>query len=165
MAAEAFNFPLLRTKLHRPLVPIDHVHRTRLLERLEQRRQRPLTLVSAAAGYGKSTLVSGWLDSCAIPSAWLSLDENDNDLRLFLSYLLAAIRTMFPDAVRHTLEFVNAENLPPLPVLTGSLINELDLIQQNFILALDDVHLIQERAVHCLLTEILRHPPAPCIWC
>jgi LuxR family maltose regulon positive regulatory protein len=118
-------------------------------------------LVSAAAGYGKSTLVSGWLDSCAIPSAWLSLDENDNDLRLFLSYLLAAIRDMFPDAVRHTLEFVNAENLPPLPVLTGSLINELDQIQQNFILALDDVHLIQERAVHCLLTEILRHPPRP----
>ena len=100
--------PLIRTKLHRPPVDTVHLHRQHLLDRLNKRLHRPLTLVSAPAGYGKSTLVSGWLDSCAIPSAWLSLDENDNDLRLFLSYLLAAIRDMFPDAVRHTLEFVNA---------------------------------------------------------
>ena len=85
--------PILRTKLHRPPVPRDHVHRPRLLEYLDQRRDRPLTLVSAPAGYGKSVLISCWMETCDIPNAWLSLDEEDSDLRQFLSYFLAAVQT------------------------------------------------------------------------
>jgi len=57
-----------------------------------------LTLISAPAGYGKSTLVSCWLESIDLPSAWLSLDEGDNDLHLFLSYMLAAVQTVSPAA-------------------------------------------------------------------
>jgi LuxR family maltose regulon positive regulatory protein len=129
------------------------------LERLEQNRRRPLTLVSAPAGYGKSTLVSSWLQGCACPNTWVSLDKNDNNLHLFLSYFLAAIQTMFPDAATETMTLVNTPTLPPLSVLAGSLANELDLIEQDFILVLDDIHRIREESVYNLLTELLRHPP------
>ena len=96
MTDETTSNPLILTKLHRPPVPTDHVHRPELLAWLEKRRRRPLTLVSAPAGYGKSTPVSCWLDTRDSPGAWLSLDEHDNDLRLFLSYFLAAVQTIFP---------------------------------------------------------------------
>jgi LuxR family maltose regulon positive regulatory protein len=129
------------------------------LERLERNRQRPLTLVSAPAGYGKSTLVSCWLQACASSHAWLSLDKNDDDLHLFLNYFLAAVQTMFPDALSETMTLVNTPILPPLSILAGSLVNELDLIEQDFILVLDDIHRIREESVFNLLTELLRHPP------
>jgi LuxR family maltose regulon positive regulatory protein len=97
MTGKTNNIPLLRTKLHRPPVTTDHLHRPRLLDQLDQDRSQPLTLVSAPAGYGKSTLVACWQKSCGVPGAWVSLDETDNDLRLFLSYFLAAIQTLFPE--------------------------------------------------------------------
>jgi LuxR family maltose regulon positive regulatory protein len=159
MADDTTTNPLIRTKLQRPPIIGEHVHRSQLLERLDQRRQRPLTLVSAPAGYGKSTLVSCWLGACDLPAAWLSLDETDNDLHLFLSYLLAAFQTVFPVAGKEIQPLLNASQLPPLPVLSGSLINELDKIDQAFILTLDDYHVIQDKAIHDLLIEILKHPP------
>ncbi len=76
--------PILRTKLYRPPVAADIVWRRRLHSRLDEGRHRPLTLVSAPAGYGKSTLVSHWLETLDEPCAWLSLDEADGDLRVFL---------------------------------------------------------------------------------
>ena len=150
---------ILRTKLHRPPVPRDHVHRPRLLEYLAQRRDRPLTLVSAPAGYGKSVLISRWMETCDIPNAWLSLDEEDGDLRQFLSYFLAAIQTIFPDAVNETMTLSNASSLPPLSVLVRSLANELDSIAHNFIVVLDDIHRVQGKIVYDFLSELLRHPP------
>jgi LuxR family maltose regulon positive regulatory protein len=152
---------ILRTKLHRPPVPRDYVHRSRLVEYLDQRRERPLTLISAPAGYGKSVLISSWLETCGSPGAWLSLDELDNDLRQFLSYLLAAVQTIFPDSVGKTTILVNAPTLPPLPVLVSSLANELDSIEQNFILVLDDIHHIREKSVRQFLKDLLRHAPRP----
>ncbi len=159
MADDTTTIPLIRTKLQRPPIVGDHVHRLSLLERLDQRLQRPLTLVTAPAGYGKSTLVSCWLQTCDIPAAWLSLDETDNDLHLFLSYLLAAVQTVSPEAGKEIQSILNAPQLPPLPVLSGSLINELDKIDQAFILTLDDYHVIHNKAIHDLLIEILKHPP------
>jgi LuxR family maltose regulon positive regulatory protein len=116
MAKETTIDTILRTKLYRPPVPRDYVHRPRLLEYLDQRRERPLTLVSAPAGHGKSVLISCWLETCDIPIAWLSLDEHDTDLRQFLFYFLAAIQTMFPDAVSETMKLANASPLPPVSV-------------------------------------------------
>ena len=158
MVGETNTDPLIRTKLHRPLVHRNHIQRPHLLERLEKNRQRPLTLVSAPAGYGKSTLVSDWLDSCDGPSAWLSLDEQDNDLGKFLSYLLAAVETIFPHAVSKTMTLVNALTQPPFSTLAGTLVNELDRIEQSFTLVLDDYHLIKEAAVNNLIAETLKHP-------
>jgi DNA-binding NarL/FixJ family response regulator len=83
---------ILRTKLYRPPVFADIIPRARLIELLEQGRHRAMTLISAPAGYGKSILASQWLETCQRPSAWVSLDENDNDLRLFLTYLLEAVQ-------------------------------------------------------------------------
>jgi LuxR family maltose regulon positive regulatory protein len=88
----------------------------------------------------------------------VSLDDNDNDLRLFLNYFLAGIQTMFPDVDRETLAMVNALQLPPLQTLAGTLINELDRIEQPFILALDDCHHIHDESVLDLLAEVLKNP-------
>ena len=102
---------LLQTKLQRPRVPRHYVPRPRLFERLDQGSQAPLTLVCAAAGYGKTTLVSAWIEGLTmgrggvtppLPAAWISLDERDSDLGLFLRYFIAGLRTMFPDACAAT---------------------------------------------------------------
>ena len=97
--------PLLRTKLQIPQVTTGLVLRPRLLARLDGGLARPLTLVCAAAGFGKTTLVSSWLASLpeagantAVPAAWLSLDAGDSDLPAFLRGFIAALRTSFPGA-------------------------------------------------------------------
>ncbi len=151
------NF-IIRTKLHRPTVSKDHLHRDVLLRRFRN-RHRPLTLVSAPAGYGKSTVVSCWLDSCNTPSAWVSLDENDNDIRLFLSYFVSAIRQIYPLACSETLAMLKVAHLPPVSVLAGSLINEIEQIEKECILVLDDYHLIRNKNIHQVVAELLRHPP------
>ena len=119
MSSEAESVPLIRTKLYRPRVSADIVPRPYLLERSEVRRDRPLTLVFAPAGYDKTTLVSNWLEACDCPNAWLSPHEEDDDLGLFRSYLLAAIETMFSSAVAETQALAGASNLPPLQVLSS----------------------------------------------
>ena len=119
MAEGTPNIGIIRTKLHRPPVTRDLVPRMQLLERLEYHRQRPLTLVAAPAGYGKSTLVSHWLEASACPGAWVSLDEDDNDLRLFLTYFLEAIRSVFPAAMQETVALLKAGNLPPVSELAA----------------------------------------------
>ena len=149
---------LIRTKLHRPPVAAVHVHRPHLLDRLNNQLHRPLTLVSAPAGYGKSTLISCWLKDCDLPSAWLSIEETDNDFRLFLAYFLAAVQTVFPQVGKETEFFLKADELPPIKVLTACLVNELDEIEQDFILAIDDLHEIHNNAIHEFLEEILKHP-------
>lgn len=153
------TFPLIRTKLYRPRLQSDFIPRPQLLERLD--RRRPLTLVSASAGYGKSTLVSSWVETIGVPCAWLSLDEYDNDLVVFLTYFLAAIQTMFPGAGKETLKLANATDLPLLRYLTASLINELDSIEEEYVLVLDDYHLIHESTIHDLLDELFLHFPRP----
>jgi LuxR family transcriptional regulator, maltose regulon positive regulatory protein len=161
MAATDLGVSLLRTKIHRPAVDDDHIHRPSLLARLDRHRHRPLTLISAPAGYGKSTLASCWLASADDPGAWVSLDENDNDPRFFLAYVVAAVHSIFPGILPKTQTLLNAPTLPPVSVLAPSLINELDAIDAAFILVLDDYHVIKDKVVHDLLSQILKHPPAP----
>lgn len=160
MAAELSSTPILMSKLHRPRIDKNHVHRHHLLKRLDKNhRQRPLTLVSAPAGYGKSTLMSCWLEASSLPSEWISLDKNDSDLRLFLDYLLAAIRNLFPDVCPKTLDLANALALPSVSTLAGILINDLEGIEQPFILVLDDFHLVNDKSVRDLVAALLKHPP------
>ena len=151
--------PLIQTKLNRPPVPVNLVGRPQLIQRLERQRRRPLSLVSAPAGYGKSTLVSSWLEKLDSPAAWLSLDEYDNDLAAFLSYFIAAIQTMFPEAMADTLAMLRIADLPPQQLLMSSLVNELTDIASSFYLVLDDYHLIHEITIHDFLNELLQHPP------
>lgn len=153
------NISLLKTRLHRPLVSAGYIHRPRLIERLEQYHSRSVVLVSAAAGYGKSSLISSWLEDCKRPSVWVSLDEDDNDLHQFLNYFVAAVSTLFPSEMHQSQAMVAAPILPPMPALTITLINNLEKIEQDFIVVLDDIHCIQNQRVHELLKLVLRELP------
>ena len=150
--------PLLKTKLYCPPLSPGLIQRPRLSEYLELNFQRPQTLIAAPAGYGKSVLASSWVQSNAHPFAWISLDENDNDLRAFLAYLVAAIQMPFPDTLPDTALLLNAARLPAVPVLARTLVNELDLIPERFILVLDDYHHIDAAPIHEFLVELLRYP-------
>jgi len=153
---------ILQTKLQRPPVTPDLIARPRLFEQLDTERVRPLTLVSAPAGYGKTTLISGWLNTCDWPSAWLTLAESENDLRQFLRYFIAAIESICPDSCEKTRNLASANELPPIPTLTASLSNELEALDMPFILALDDYQLINAQSpVNDLLQELLSIPPLP----
>ena len=160
---------LLQTKLQRPRVPRHFVPRPRLSERLDQGAQGPLTLVCAAAGYGKTTLVSSWIESLAarspatarVPAAWISLDERDSDLGLFLRYFTVGLRTVFPGACAATVSLLHATRQPPFDLLCATLINELVALPQDIVLVLDDYHLITGAAVPDLLGEPVRHWPQP----
>ncbi len=140
-------------------MPFDHLHRPDLLERLDFGRNQPLILVSAPAGYGKSTLISSWLEGCGRPNGWLSLDENDDDLYQFLTYFLAAYKTMFCDGFADTSALLQARELPPTTVLATTLVNEIERIDQEFIIVLDDIHRIKKKAIYDFLDLMLRHPP------
>jgi len=162
--------PLLMTKLSPPPVRPRLVHRPRLIERLDQGVYRKLTLVSAPAGFGKTTMVSEWLSSQERPVAWLSLDEGDNDPVQFLVYLTAAIEYMAPHGSprakgapaigRSVRDLLQSPQLPPLASLVALLINDLVALDLPLILVLDDYQLVSLEAVHDILQVLLeRQPP------
>jgi LuxR family maltose regulon positive regulatory protein len=120
---------------------------------------KKLALVVAPAGYGKSTLVAEWLETCECLNAWLSLDENDSDLVIFLDYFIAAVQTVFAEIGQEVMALLQMTEQPPPRILAGSLINALNQIKQPFALALDDYHLVQDSAVHDLMDELLHYAP------
>jgi len=129
-----------------------------LVDQLNRGLDRPLTLVSAPAGFGKSILVSSWMQTCARPNAWLALDESADDLGVFLHYFLTAMQTLSPGALQQTQALLTGFSLPPPAVLADSLINELDAIERDFIVVLEDYHAIHAQSIHDLLNTLLRHP-------
>ncbi len=147
---------LRQTKFDHPSIPQDLVARPRLTDTLDHGLSRPLTLICAPAGYGKTILASSFLETCPLSSVWLSLDENDDDLRLFLDYLLAAIDSAFPDSVHGTKVILAGATLPPVSVIADSLINELAGLGRPFILVLDDLHEIHDPGIYRLLDALLR---------
>jgi LuxR family maltose regulon positive regulatory protein len=162
------HWTLTTTKLHRPAVTAHLVTRPRLAERLQRGIAGPITLVSASVGYGKTTLVSAWLEAMeastngstgSIAAAWLSLDEHDSDLTVFVRYFCAALRTVFPEACIQTLALLKAPTQAPLTALAATLSNELAALPRDCILVLDDYHAISGVDVPDLLTALLRHWP------
>jgi len=158
MEIDPQNKTLLRTKLYQPPIPDNHIHRASLISKLEKQGKVPLILVSAPAGYGKSTLISCWLNESKRPSGWLSLDKNDNNLVQFLLYLIGAVQTIFPDALNDILATLDTPVLPPLPALVTTMVNELDQIEEDFIIVLDDVQHLQDRDITAFLKLLLEHP-------
>lgn len=152
--------PILVTKLNIPPLRPQIVFRPRLIERLNEGQQGKLTLISAPAGFGKTTLVSEWVAGCNRPTAWLSLDKRDNDPVSFLTYFIVALQTITADfgkAVLGTLQ--SPQPLTPESILT-TLLNEINTIPDNFTLVLDDYHVIDTKPVNQALTFLLRHLPA-----
>jgi len=150
---------LLHTKLYPPRTTNKLVFRPRLLNQLEEGWNRPLTIVSAPAGFGKTTLVATWLEYCDCPTAWVSLSKQDSNLYTFLSFFLSALQSMFPYACGETLSLLNTQFMPPIPVIADILVNEIDDVDSEFVLVLDDYQLISDPAVHELINTLLLHPP------
>jgi len=178
--------PLLQTKLYIPPVRPELVSRPRLIERLNAGLHHKLTLVSAPAGFGKTTLVSEWIHSgvssreygvgeehepagevsptpySLLPTprfAWLSLDEGDNDPAIFLAYVVAALQTIEADVGKGALGALQSPQPPPTEAILTGLINEIAAVPDRIVLVLDDYHLIEAQPIHDALTFLLRHLP------
>lgn len=140
--------PTLATKLYIPPLRLKMVRRPRLVARLNAglAAGHKLTLISAPAGFGKTTVVSEWVNSCARPVAWLSLDQGDSDPARFLTYLVAALQTMMPNLGAGVLALLQAPQPPRDPAghaaRLSTLLNEIATVPDNFVLVLDDYHTI-----------------------
>ncbi|HVP22254.1 MAG TPA: hypothetical protein VMS73_10380, partial [Anaerolineaceae bacterium] len=151
--------PLLLTKLYIPPPRPKNVLRHRLISRLNEGLDGKLALISAPAGFGKTTLVSEWISGCNRPVAWLSLDEGDNDLTRFLTYLISALQTLAPNLGAGVLAALQSQNPPPLESILTALINEIATLPDRIILVLDDYHVIDSKPVDSALTFLLEHQP------
>jgi LuxR family maltose regulon positive regulatory protein len=153
--------PLLFTKLYIPQSQPNKVFRPRLIERLNEGLEMgcKLTLISAPAGFGKTTLVSEWIVSCDRFVAWLSLDEGDNDPARFLSYLVAALQTIKAGIGEGAVAVLQSPQPPSTETILTTLLNEITTIPDSFILVLDDYHLVDSKPVDNILTFLLEHLP------
>jgi len=153
--------PILATKLYIPPPRPKIVLRPRLIERLNEGLSSgcKLTLISASAGFGKTTLVSEWLAGCQRPVAWVSLDEGDNDPTRFLAYLVAAFQTVVANIGKGVLAVLQSPQPPSTESILTALLNEITTIPDHFILVLDDYHLIDAKAVDEALTFLVEHLP------
>lgn len=152
---------LLVTKLYIPPARKTLVPRPRLLKILNEawQQDKKLALVSASAGYGKTTLVIEWLGGFQAKSAWLGLDKADNDPARFLAYLIAALQQVDANIGKTTQAMLQSpQPLPPEIVLT-SLVNEIALVPTAFTLVLDDYHVIEALPIHQQLGFLVEHQP------
>jgi LuxR family maltose regulon positive regulatory protein len=150
---------LLQTKLLAPPLRSNYIPRDRLIARLDSGREAKLILVSAAAGYGKTTLVTAWLQHWPIKSTWLSLDEHDNDPRRFLAYLLAALQQIEPGIGKTVEAILQFPQPPPPETLLTTLVNDIASASTPFLLILDDYHVIQAPPIHHQLNFLVEHLP------
>jgi len=150
---------LMQTKLYPPRSRSDMISRARLIERLNEGLSGNITLVCAPAGFGKTTLLTEWLQTIDHSTAWLSLDEKDDELRIFVQSLTAALQTIFPDAFQATVSLLKAPRIPPPDQVAILLINDLADLPDDVLLVLDDYHLIHNSDVHTLLDLLIEHLP------
>ena len=152
---------ILATKLYIPPPRSKIVLRPRLIERLNEGLSASckLTLISAPAGFGKTTQVSEWIASCGQPVAWLSLDEGDNDPTRFLIYLVAALQTIAANIGAGALVVLQSHQPPSTESILTILLNDVTTIPDNFVLILDYYHVIDSKPVDEAITFLLEHLP------
>jgi LuxR family maltose regulon positive regulatory protein len=148
---------ILYTKLQSVTLAHDIIPRARLLNQLENASNLPLSLLSAPAGYGKSTLASQWAATTQCPCGWLTLDEEHNDLHLLLHYLIISVKNSCPGKTFHIETLLEADPLPCPEELASYLLNDLHRLPRRMILILDDYHRIAEQPVHLFFTSLLTH--------
>ena len=154
---------ILATKLYIPPPRPKVVFHPRLIDRLNEglSHSPAITLVSAPAGFGKTTLISEWVSARERRVAWLSLDDGDSDFTRFLTYFVAALQRVMPNIGERVLEMLQAAQMQPPPpeaILTAWL-NEIITIPEHFLLVLDDYHMIDSKPVDRALTFLLEHEP------
>ncbi|SRR6266487_3511978 len=154
---------LLRTKLSPPLARASLVARQRLLRRLDDAFERSLTLLSAPAGFGKTTLLSAWITSLQdreSPShavAWFSLDEGDNDPVRFWRYVIAACQSIQTPIGASALSLLRGPNPLRLERVVTALLNDIIAVSQECVLIIEDYHLISSPQIHRSLSFLLEH--------
>jgi LuxR family maltose regulon positive regulatory protein len=153
---------LLKTKLLIPPLRQPLVARPRLIQRLQVAINNNLTLISAPAGFGKTTLLTDWLHQNKSPilAAWVSLDEDENDPVRFWEYLIAALKTLQPGIGERALSLLHSDHPPALMSTLTNLINDITPIPEDFVLVLDDYHFINSQPVHTGITFLLEHLPS-----
>ncbi len=153
--------PILTTKLYLPPPRPDLVPRPHLVERLSRGVDRKLTLISAPAGFGKTTLLSTWVQQAEPRTrvAWLSLDEGDHDLSRFLTYFIAALQTIDSNVGQGTLVALQSPGTVNVEIILTTLLNEITEFPENVVLILDDYHVIESRPIDKALTFLLDHLP------
>ena len=154
-----YTTPLLQTKFQRPRLDDDLVVRPRLMDQIDRGAERPLTLISAPAGFGKTTLLSAWLQDQGGCFSWISMDRNDDDPRIFLRYFVTAVHRNFPGICNDILAVLEAPELPSQDYLAAKLANAFTALPERFVLALDDYHYIQDEVIHQLLATLINHMP------
>ena len=152
---------LLATKLHVPAIGAEFVHRTALLDALSEACRRKLTLLSAPAGWGKTTVLAQWALGAGEDQrfGWLSLDPSDNDPVWFWMYVVAALQKVSPGVGIRAVKLL-ATGADPMEVVLPTLLNDLDAIASPMVLILDDSHLVVNRAVHEQLAFFIGRLPA-----
>jgi LuxR family transcriptional regulator, maltose regulon positive regulatory protein len=150
---------MLLTKLHIPPPSQNIVHRSELYEKLNIGLTHKLILISAPAGFGKTTLISDWISQQKIPAAWFSIDNGDNDPVEFLSYIISGIQSIHSPFGQAALSLLNSPNKPSDASIASMLINEIINIDQDFLLVLDDFHLIESPDILKLVAYFLEHIP------
>lgn len=156
---DILDLNIMRTKLYPPQITTDYVFRKNIINTLEKNVNLPLSLISAGAGYGKSVVVGQWLENTSYLSAWISLDAEHNNFRTFMFYLVSAINNAFPDAMKDTYYQLQSNDFHSFKIILNSFINEICNIDNDFILVLDNYHLIRDEKVHHFLDEWIRFPP------
>jgi LuxR family maltose regulon positive regulatory protein len=154
--------PLLMTKLAVPSTRVSLVPRPRLSERLEEGLGRKLILVSAPAGFGKSTLLSAWASDLIgrpLPDAWFSLDSGDNDPERFWRYFITAVDQLQPGSGKTALALLGSPQASPIEAVLTTLLNELVDLSTDAVLVIDDYHLIESQTIHEALTFLIDHLP------
>ncbi len=154
---------LLATKLHRPSPPPKRVPRLHLVERLNEGLEsgRAVTLVSAPAGFGKTTCAGEWAASLGLPVAWLSLDPTDDEPARFLTYLLAALQEVDQGLGRELESALHSGQLPSAEAISTTLGNDILALPGRFLLILDDFQVIQDRLILQVFEQLLASPPPP----
>jgi LuxR family maltose regulon positive regulatory protein len=155
---------LLGTKLHCPSIPSKRVRRPRLIQRLNEGLEagRQITLVSAPAGFGKSTCISEWVSALdRWPVTWLSLDPADDDPGRFFAYFIAALQKVGTNLGQEIKAVMHSGQLPPGEIISATLINDILEMEDQFLLVLDDFHVIQDRFILAVLETLLSNLPQP----
>lgn len=153
------SIPIITTKLYIPAPRTDSVPRPRLTGRLNKGLYRKATLISAPAGYGKTTLVCEWLAGCGRPVAWLSLEEEDQELTRFLTYMICSLQTLKGNIGEGVLTVLQNPPYPPTESILTALLNELAALPTPFLLILDDYHTAKSKPVEDAIRFLLEHLP------
>lgn len=152
--------PFLSTKFFIPQPRKNHIRRRELFNLLDEGVQKKLVLISAPAGYGKTTLITSWLQDQELSAAWLSIETGDNDYYRFFSYLLEAIHRKYPKAGESLLLMLQSSSPPAPEILVELFLNELASITHEFILIVDDYHLITNPTIHADFYQLIENSPA-----